>query len=72
MTGTDWAGPALTAVFVVGAALVVFRRAAVRGNLGKGASAASLVLLAAMVIAVGVGGYLFWRKQVSEAMAPEK
>lgn len=72
MTGMDWVGPAITVIFVVGAALAVFRRATVRGNFGKGASAASLVLLAAMVIAVGVAGYLFWKRQVSEAMAPEK
>ena len=72
MTGTDWVGPAITAIFVVGGALALFRRMAVHGNFGKGASAASLVLLAALVVAAGVGGYLFWKKQVSEAMAPEK
>lgn len=72
MNGPEWVGTAVTAVFVVGGILAVIRRSAVRGGLGRGASAASLVLLVALVAAAAAGGYIFWKRQVAEAMAPER
>ncbi|MCC6740019.1 MAG: hypothetical protein IT452_13305 [Planctomycetia bacterium] len=72
MNGLGWVGTAVTAIFVVAGFLAVLRRSAVAGRLGRGASAASFVLLVALVAAAATGGYFFWRRQVAEAMAPEK
>lgn len=72
MSELGWVGPAVLAVFLLASLLAGFRIFTLQGGIGKGAGIAYFVLVGSLVAFAATAGVMYWKRQMTEAMAPEK
>ena len=68
----DWVTPAILGILLVATVLAGLRIFSLKSGMGKGVGAAYLVLAGILVVFAATAGVLYWKRQVSQAMAPEK
>ncbi|KAF0245916.1 MAG: hypothetical protein FD180_1178 [Planctomycetota bacterium] len=68
----DWVTPAILGILLVASILAGLRIFSLKSGMGKGVGAAYLVLAGILVVFAATAGVLYWKRQMSQAMAPEK